>query len=504
MSSSAHPPPPESTEPPQSPQHAPHQRPSITTSSAPTQDEAEAIAKQLQARRRSSLAKHLNWVSDKKRPFGHPGIRSGRPRGESAVSEGSGIGDEVAVEEEEEESEEAARRVNTVDMDAYLESVVKRVAILGGESLGSEHAGEIDPEKVGVDPEPEFVWDVLFENQRGIYLWGTGYYSSRTLLPMDPSPFTRPCRIIPSASSFSISKPSSTSPIDTSTIPTPSSSPKEDKQHAATQSTKTTYTLETYQPPPGWEYITGWMINMRTGTDEVGWRYNAWFKEKGWSSHAGNIGWWGWVRRREWVRLRCVVPVDKEGEKPKRQMKLKKRMKIGRVFAGETVEDNLYSVLAVMGQLALDRERLDTWRRWLGPDKKPEEEEEEQPDEKKKRKYKPETEEEKRAREEKKKAERARGLERLKELCADETAMNSLRRQFTYPSSAFRSFLAILRENDVAFPETFNTPPPSAPPSIKHSCDDHTYVRLDHSVPAEETSEDKGGEGEREAEGYTV
>lgn len=64
-----------------------------------------------------------------------------------------------------------------------------------------------------------------------------------------------------------------------------------------------------------WEYLIFWMVNMCIGIDELGWRYNVWFRKKGWSSYVGNLGWWGWVRRREWVRLRVRKFCRKEEDK---------------------------------------------------------------------------------------------------------------------------------------------------------------------------------------------
>lgn len=50
------------------------------------------------------------------------------------------------------------------------------------------------------------------------------------------------------------------------------------------------------------------MANMRLDADEQGFRYNLWFHRRGWRPHAGRLNWWGWVRRREWLRLRVLLP----------------------------------------------------------------------------------------------------------------------------------------------------------------------------------------------------
>lgn len=147
------------------------------------------------------------------------------------------------------------------------------------------------------------------------------------------------------------------------TYEVPPAKPKR-KHPKAGRSIKTVYTLETYQcPDPNWQWVTPWMVNMRIGTDESGWRYNAWFKKSGWNSHAGSLGWAGWVRRREWVRLRCVRPPAKEVAVEQRE-----EVKVGKaheVFKSEELEENLAQVQRVMARMSVDRRKLEIWRDWL-------------------------------------------------------------------------------------------------------------------------------------------
>ena len=131
---------------------------------------------------------------------------------------------------------------------------------------------------------------------------------------------------------------------------------------------KTLYTLQTYQTPsPAWMWVTPWMVNMRIGTDEGGWRYNAWFRKKGWESHAGPAGWGGWVRRREWVRLRCLAPKAEELDAPgmREDEVVDPDGKFVEVMGSERVEENVDSVLKAMGRIPLDRRKVETWKRWL-------------------------------------------------------------------------------------------------------------------------------------------
>lgn len=106
---------------------------------------------------------------------------------------------------------------------------------------------------------------------------------------------------------------------------------------------------------------------MRTGTDEGGWRYNSYFKPRGWSSHSGFAGWGGWVRRREWVRLRGIIPVQPGGddEPPTEREEAKGGKSLGEILDSEVKERNLVAVEKALGRYALDREKLQAWDVWL-------------------------------------------------------------------------------------------------------------------------------------------
>ena len=235
----------------------------------------------------------------------------------------------------------------------------------------------------------EYVWDgacirqavsdtdfpVLFENQRGfvariddnvqaddsLYILGRAYFSSRSLLPADPSAYTLPAHSLPSASSFTVAQPRANGGI-TSQTEERVDAKRSRKEETGRRKIKTAYTLDTFQTPsPSWIWITPWMANMRVGTDEAGWRYNYWFKSKGWKSHAGLAGWGGWVRRREWVRLRClsteeVLPAPKD---PGDQVDVDDSL--GKVIREAQVE----GLVKALSKSPLDRQRMDTWEKWL-------------------------------------------------------------------------------------------------------------------------------------------
>ncbi|WWD17251.1 hypothetical protein CI109_101689 [Kwoniella shandongensis] len=370
--------------------------PSTPTTSKSTPAESDAITSSLAARRRRSLG---SIFREHKTEHGTTGpiastSASTKQKGrriagnEQAIREEQEQEQDLDEDDDEQEENEEAMRVATIDFEAYTKAIGDPVKLMrrGGGAEGD--AEEVNLEEVGGELAPEYVWDVLFENQRGIFFAGTGYFSSRGLLPADPSPFTRPSDHLPSASSFSITHPSGSKHVQ------PAGHVEGSNQHQhhrkgkgknkpskevgkLGRSNKTSYTLETYQPPlPDWEYLTPWMINMRTGTDELGWRYNAWFKKKGWSSHAGPLGWGGWVRRREWVRLRYVVPRakmeqgDGKVDLSDRENVEKKAKKLEEVLESNDKVENVASVLSAMGKLSVDRERLEVWGRWLDKAKK--------------------------------------------------------------------------------------------------------------------------------------
>ncbi|WVN88366.1 uncharacterized protein L203_103572 [Cryptococcus depauperatus CBS 7841] len=323
------------------------------TTTRPTQDENNAIQSALAIRRRHSLTSILRDFRQAKKS------QNARP---AAV-------EELATPEEDSDIEGLQ-----TTMDDPIKLVSQWTRDAGGQ--------EVNLDQLGNDLEPQYVWDVLFENQRGIYILGAAYYSSRTLLPADPSAFSRPNRPIPSGSSFSLRDPSFNPPVQP--VSNPSNGRSQPKSSQPAQSNKTSYTLESFHPPsPRWEYLTPWMVNMRNGTDEVGWRYNGWFRKNGWRSHAGNLGWFGWVRRREWIRLRrikagpveelaCVhdqsaapiLPGQKAGREKKEGHERSEWPRLNEMLTGDT-EENVSNILKEMGRCRLDRQRLEFWEKWL-------------------------------------------------------------------------------------------------------------------------------------------
>lgn len=99
---------------------------------------------------------------------------------------------------------------------------------------------------------------------------------------------------------------------------------------------------------------------MRHDTDQQGWRYNLWFHTSRWAPHPGRLNWWGWVRRREWVRLRALLPAEPEPKEVEEEVH--EPGTLDEVLKTERPVANMTRYLA---GYALDREKLALWERWV-------------------------------------------------------------------------------------------------------------------------------------------
>ncbi|RIA86245.1 hypothetical protein C1645_780059 [Glomus cerebriforme] len=108
-----------------------------------------------------------------------------------------------------------------------------------------------------------YTYEVLYENQRGLFVFGLPKFSSKALNQIDPNAWT--------------DKNQKYSPMD----------------------------IHNYQlPDPTWEWVhKEWMIDMSGDIDEEGWEYALNFHNSSW--HGCYQPFRSFVRRRRWIRLRC-------------------------------------------------------------------------------------------------------------------------------------------------------------------------------------------------------
>jgi hypothetical protein len=107
--------------------------------------------------------------------------------------------------------------------------------------------------------------DVLYENQRGWFIFGVPRYSHSSLLNLDPSAWMTQDR--------------RASPVNITNA---------------------------QLPDPSWEWTwKTWYVDMSGDTDEQGWQYSFSFASSSW--HGTQPWFHSFVRRRRWVRLRTKV-----------------------------------------------------------------------------------------------------------------------------------------------------------------------------------------------------
>ena len=129
---------------------------------------------------------------------------------------------------------------------------------------GHEPSHSASPRPPHVDnKDKDSAIDILYENQRGIFLFGLPFFSSRSLLQFD-SPAWVDAHFKPSATD-----------IRNAEVPDPSWT---------------------------WAWRT-WYVDMSRDVDEEGWEYSFWFQRR--TVWHGNHPWYGsFVRRRRWLRKR--------------------------------------------------------------------------------------------------------------------------------------------------------------------------------------------------------
>ncbi|KAJ8455723.1 hypothetical protein ONZ45_g18875 [Pleurotus djamor] len=222
-------------------------------------------------------------------------------------------------------------------------------------SIRSFHVAANVPPGTHDSQQDQYQWAVLYENQRGLTIFSTPYYSRLSLLPNDPLPFT-----MPSA----------------------------DKR----RSKQPRFNLANYPLPDGsWHWASkSWMVDMRGATGQVqhdGFEYNWLFRRHKWHASA-KISNGSFVRRRRWLRLMVKpatsletqddsaadpddtshprydpsLPLHGEPSEGKDPFDIHPRA----IILGESAEDDWKRCCALLQRAGRDGRKLELWHRWLG------------------------------------------------------------------------------------------------------------------------------------------
>ncbi|KAG9314359.1 hypothetical protein JVU11DRAFT_5153 [Chiua virens] len=180
-------------------------------------------------------------------------------------------------------------------------------------------------------------WAVLYENQRGITLFSTPFYSALSLLPSDPHPFTHP-----QSYTFHANNPN--------------------------------LSLRNYPLPDGtWRWVsTAWMIDMHSDLGEVqhdGFEYNWFFRDNHWHAKVGKLSTGAWVRRRTLGQTHDASP-------PIVRIPLTSPPILTCPYPSSITmayhlwdgsEQDWQHVHRLLRQLGRDGRKLELWRMWLAP-----------------------------------------------------------------------------------------------------------------------------------------
>ncbi|KAK7207222.1 meiotically up-regulated gene 65 protein, partial [Myxozyma melibiosi] len=192
--------------------------------------------------------------------------------------------------------------------------------------------------------DPNIAYDVLYENQRGLFMFGQPFFSSQGLLQVDPPAWVD--------ADFRYS------PFDI---------------------------LSTPLPDPSWEWVwRTWYIDMTYDVDDQGWSYSFTFPSRSW--HGSHVWFHGFVRRRRWIRKRRRVKDDGSEEEYPTALGIRDHNKARKAYSiveGTTLNyfsvessaeddggstERTFTIGALMRRLKkvrLDREKIDAVERFV-------------------------------------------------------------------------------------------------------------------------------------------
>lgn len=155
-----------------------------------------------------------------------------------------------------------------------------------------EHSPERQPEQPPPRSDDEHI-DVLYENQRGWFVFGIPLFSSKALwnLRIDQSPW-----------------------VDAKFKPSPVN------------------ITNAQVPDPSWVWEwKSWYVDMSHDVDEEGWQYSLWFRGAAWH---GNHPWFhSFVRRRRWLRKRVKQKLPPKTKETRRERLFGETFSIGTTLA---------------------------------------------------------------------------------------------------------------------------------------------------------------------------
>lgn len=175
-----------------------------------------------------------------------------------------------------------------------------------------------------------------------ISLFSAPRYSSQSLLPRDPPPFSV---IVPGVSTVN------EKPVHKSHQPNIS--------------------LEDFPLPDGnWRWASKeWMIDMRDDTvQHDGFEYNWFFRTRNWRQKAGHLNAGAWVRRRRWIRLMERPPSsafqpDDDVKQGNGKEVPNPSLKLNDIWRGD--DTDWARLHRVMHDLGRDGRKLEAWKEWL-------------------------------------------------------------------------------------------------------------------------------------------
>ena len=174
--------------------------------------------------------------------------------------------EDTAESSDENSTEPAERQAKRADPSTQAQSTDELQPIEDGHAQRHGHRNNVahgGNGKKGKEDNEEYVIDILYENQRGLFWCGIPLYSHKSLLNFDPSPW-----------------------------------------QTATLTDSPVNITNAQVPDPSWHWAwKSWYVDMSQDVDEEGWQYSFAFTQ-GFAWHGTHPWFHSFCRRRRWLRKR--------------------------------------------------------------------------------------------------------------------------------------------------------------------------------------------------------